>query len=809
MSDITVSADIHAFLQCANKAAAATALEVAPSAALAVLNARGSDIASASTVSFTAAGTQGSIHDITGTTTITAITLADGRRVEARFTGILTLTHGASLILPTAANITTAAGDVAIFRGYGSGVVRCIGYTRAAGTALAGGSTASDTTAGVVELATPVEAAARAASNLAVTPEGLGAALDANGAGLLASRAYAFSTSGSFTSHTTANAALKACHAAGGGGVYTTPGAILFDEQIQMFPDVKLYLEGGIEYTGLGPVILEPPKPLWGIFKIEGGALIKKTVANATTNSAAASASVTAAYSSGIITLTKTSGDFSAWGAYSYVTFSGFTNSGTDDLNAGVWLVEKLTTTTMRVYATVSSISGTGTMTRQVSEHVHRVTTHQNHLDVRSYNIAMSVNSAQTNSSNFSIFKIKGGIVHTVGVHGIDGANCSTVHHITGKPDIIADRIKSTGSGISTIVCDGDGTASQSGVDNISRLWTSGKHLEADPGECAIKYKGNDLTRITYHFHDTVEGRIEGKSWTGDNTSILIAVLGIGLQVSRYEQQVVPTSDPMVDFDGTTASSIELVGSIGALKVSGGIAARLKNITHRRGFILNQVDAAPESETTVILTATETPFQIAIGSIMREDNDKPALQVDGPVLVTPYGPGTIYGQVAVSNTPFLKDLTILSKGESSIIPIGATSGVHLMGNNRGWTDVGDGITKSGEDFNVDSTLEILDPDGEVEMGTRPANTVAPSPSTVSAIVGGAITANPGTWSNADTHSYRWFRGDGSPVSAWSSDATYTPGEEDIGSSLYFLDEANGAGGTAIAQSTSTNPVEAE
>lgn len=100
------------------------------SGAIAV-QARGADIASATTVDLDAA--TGDIADVTGTTSVTAITLADGVEKSVRFTGALTLTNGASLILPGAANITTAAGDVAVFRGYAAGVVRCVGYQRASG----------------------------------------------------------------------------------------------------------------------------------------------------------------------------------------------------------------------------------------------------------------------------------------------------------------------------------------------------------------------------------------------------------------------------------------------------------------------------------------------------------------------------------------------------------------------------------------------------------------------------------------------------------------------------------------------------
>lgn len=102
----------------------------AKTAALDTLSVHGADVASAATVNLESAG--GNLVDITGATTITALTLADGHERTVRFTGALTLTNGASLVLPGAANITTAAGDFAIFRGYASGVVRCVGYTPAA-----------------------------------------------------------------------------------------------------------------------------------------------------------------------------------------------------------------------------------------------------------------------------------------------------------------------------------------------------------------------------------------------------------------------------------------------------------------------------------------------------------------------------------------------------------------------------------------------------------------------------------------------------------------------------------------------------
>lgn len=96
---------------------------------------RGADIPSAATINLEAA--TGNLVHITGTTAITAVTLDSGASREVVFDGILTLTNGASLILPTGANIVTAAGDCATFRGEPSGVVRVVKYQLANGRALA------------------------------------------------------------------------------------------------------------------------------------------------------------------------------------------------------------------------------------------------------------------------------------------------------------------------------------------------------------------------------------------------------------------------------------------------------------------------------------------------------------------------------------------------------------------------------------------------------------------------------------------------------------------------------------------------
>jgi len=97
-------------------------------------DAQAANIASSSTLNFdTATGNWG---HITGTTTVTAITLAQGTRFRAIFDGILTLTNGASLINLSGANIVTAAGDSAEFVGEASGVVRMVAYSRASGASL-------------------------------------------------------------------------------------------------------------------------------------------------------------------------------------------------------------------------------------------------------------------------------------------------------------------------------------------------------------------------------------------------------------------------------------------------------------------------------------------------------------------------------------------------------------------------------------------------------------------------------------------------------------------------------------------------
>jgi hypothetical protein len=105
---------------------------------------KSADIASATTTDL--ATMTAPFGHVTGTTTITGLgTVQAGAERMLVFDGVLLLTHnGTSLILPTGANITTAAGDSAIFRSEGAGNWRCVVYQRKSGAALAGGAGSGD-----------------------------------------------------------------------------------------------------------------------------------------------------------------------------------------------------------------------------------------------------------------------------------------------------------------------------------------------------------------------------------------------------------------------------------------------------------------------------------------------------------------------------------------------------------------------------------------------------------------------------------------------------------------------------------------
>ena len=99
-------------------------------------------LASSSTVAIGAAASLNVV--ITGTSAITAFDTADeGITRWVSFAGALTLTHNAaSLALPGAANITTAAGDTALFKSLGGGNWKCMSYQPAAGYLAAAAASA-------------------------------------------------------------------------------------------------------------------------------------------------------------------------------------------------------------------------------------------------------------------------------------------------------------------------------------------------------------------------------------------------------------------------------------------------------------------------------------------------------------------------------------------------------------------------------------------------------------------------------------------------------------------------------------------
>lgn len=102
----------------------------------------GASIASASSVNINDA--TGNTVFITGTTTITAFSAADQAGIERKliFNDALILTHSSSLKLFGDANITTVAGDVAVFVAETTTVWRMVGFFRASG--YTGGQTDSD-----------------------------------------------------------------------------------------------------------------------------------------------------------------------------------------------------------------------------------------------------------------------------------------------------------------------------------------------------------------------------------------------------------------------------------------------------------------------------------------------------------------------------------------------------------------------------------------------------------------------------------------------------------------------------------------
>ena len=134
--------------------------------------------------------TDGDYFDVTGTANFASMTVAADRQFTLQFDGILTMTHdGTALDLPSEANITTAAGDVATFQSTAANQVQCICYTRADGTAVvAAGYTlpeATTTVRGGLELFSDTDQSVAATAVSTTASRTYGLQLNSDGQGVV------------------------------------------------------------------------------------------------------------------------------------------------------------------------------------------------------------------------------------------------------------------------------------------------------------------------------------------------------------------------------------------------------------------------------------------------------------------------------------------------------------------------------------------------------------------------------------------------------------------------------------------------
>jgi hypothetical protein len=128
---------------------------------------KGTDIATASSINLTTA--TGPSLTLTGTTTVTAVTLAEGSIRIVRAAGAFQITSSASLLCNGSAvtNLTVAAEDLLVFRG---GAASVVSVARIGSASVAAATTSA---AGIVELATLAETLAYTDDERAVTPSTL------------------------------------------------------------------------------------------------------------------------------------------------------------------------------------------------------------------------------------------------------------------------------------------------------------------------------------------------------------------------------------------------------------------------------------------------------------------------------------------------------------------------------------------------------------------------------------------------------------------------------------------------------------
>lgn len=117
-------------------------------AASSALEATRIDVASAATVNLTTSAPNTRHINITGTTAITAFTVASGSVYFVRFAGALTLTNNANIVTQTGSNITTEAGATCILRATAANTVEVLSYTAPPNTVKISLGTAVTSTSG-------------------------------------------------------------------------------------------------------------------------------------------------------------------------------------------------------------------------------------------------------------------------------------------------------------------------------------------------------------------------------------------------------------------------------------------------------------------------------------------------------------------------------------------------------------------------------------------------------------------------------------------------------------------------------------
>ncbi|WP_426196198.1 hypothetical protein [Massilia sp. DWR3-1-1] len=138
----------------------------------------------------------GGVVDVAGVAMINAIVLREGQTRTVRFTGASQLVHSAALQLVGGANITTAAGDFASFRGYAAGVTRCMYYSFGTPPALSVASVNKvQITAPAVSAVLTIASGKTLSAENTITLRGTdGAALNVGGGGTLGSAAFTASS---------------------------------------------------------------------------------------------------------------------------------------------------------------------------------------------------------------------------------------------------------------------------------------------------------------------------------------------------------------------------------------------------------------------------------------------------------------------------------------------------------------------------------------------------------------------------------------------------------------------------------------